>query len=130
MDRPFPNKNGFTILEMLMVLLIVSVLALVTSSKPSSSLYIFMKQVQSLCICAQQKAYVNSTKIQVDMNESFWVDSMEYPIPKDIVCETDSFYYNEKGNISKANTLRCHNAKEKMKLVFQLGTGRVRLEKE
>ena len=89
-----------------------------------------MKQVQTLCVCAQQKAYVNKEKIQVNVNESIWIDSNEYPIPKDIVCDVNSFHYNEKGNISRANTLHCHNSKEKMKLIFQLGTGRVRLEKE
>lgn len=127
MGRLYHNKNGFTLLEMLVVLLIVSILSFGFSTQMNTSLYLFMKKAQTLSITAQEKAYVEHQRI--DMSVDSKID-IEYYIPKDIVCDPVSFYYNSKGNISKALTLRCQNANSKMKLVYQLGTGRVRLEKE
>lgn len=48
MDRLSLNKNGFTFVEILIVLLIVSILSFGLYSKMHSSLYVFMKQVQTL----------------------------------------------------------------------------------
>ena len=89
-----------------------------------------MRQVQTLCITAQQKAYVEHRKVYVSIQDSILVDEVEYVIPKDIACDSVSFYYNAKGNMSKALSLHCSNSSTKMKLIFQVGAGRVRLEKE
>lgn len=89
-----------------------------------------MKQVQTLCITAQQKAYVEHRKVYVSIQDSILVDEVEYGITKDIACDSVSFYYNAKGNMSKAFSFHCSNTNTKMKLVFQVGAGRVRLEKE
>lgn len=123
MGKPYPNKNGFTLVEMLVVLLIVSMLGFGLSTKMHSSLYVFMKNLQTLCITAQEKAYV-------EIDDSIYMDDVEYKIPHDIACDHVSFYYNAKGNMSKAMSLHCQNASSQMKLVFQVGAGRVRLEKE
>ena len=130
MGRPSLDKNGFTFVEMMIVLLIVSILSLGLYSKMHTSLYVFMKQVQTLCITAQQKAYVERRKVYVSIQDSILVDEVEYRIPKDIACDSVSFYYNAKGNMSKAFSFHCSNTNTKMKLVFQVGAGRVRLEKE
>ncbi len=115
---------------MLVVLLIVSILSFGFSTQMNTSLYLFMKKVQTLSITAQEKAYVEHQRIDMRVDSKINVGDIEYYIPKDIVCDPVSFYYNAKGNISKGLTLRCQNANSKMKLVYQLGTGRVRLEKE
>ena len=130
MDKPYPNKNGFTLVEMLIVLFIVSMLGFGLSFRMHSSLYVFMKNLQTLCITAQEKAYVEHKKVYVKLNDKIYVDEVEYLIPNDIVCDSISFYYNAKGNMSKALSLHCQNASSQMKLVFQVGAGRVRLEKE
>lgn len=130
MDKPYPNKNGFTLVEMLIVLFIVSMLGFGISFRMHSSLYVFMKRLQTLCITAQEKAYVEHKKVYVKLNDKIYVDEVEYLIPNDIVCDSVSFYYNAKGNMSKALSLHCQNASSQMKLVFQVGAGRVRLEKE
>ena len=130
MGKPYPNKNGFTLVEMLVVLLIVSMLGFGLSFRMHSSLYVFMKRLQTLCITAQEKAYVDHKKVYVKLNDKIYVDEVEYLIPNDIVCDSVSFYYNAKGNMSKAMSLHCQNASSQMKLVFQVGAGRVRLEKE
>lgn len=130
MDKPYPNKNGFTLVEMLIVLFIVSMLGFGLSFRMHSSLHVFMKRLQTLCITAQEKAYVDHKKVYVKLNDKVYVDEVEYLIPNDIVCDSVSFYYNAKGNMSKALSLHCQNASSQMKLVFQVGAGRVRLEKE
>ena len=130
MDKPYPNKNGFTLVEMLIVLFIVSMLGFGLSFRMHSSLYVFMKNLQTLCITAQEKAYVDHKKVYVKLNDKIYVDEVEYLIPNDIVCDSVSFYYNAKGSMSKALSLHCQNASSQMKLVFQVGAGRVRLEKE
>lgn len=130
MDKPYPNKNGFTLVEMLIVLFIVSMLGFGLSFHMHSSLYVFMKRLQTLFITAQEKAYVQHRNVYVNLNDKIYVDEVEYLIPQDIVCDSVSFYYNAKGNMSKAMSLHCQNASNQMKLVFQVGAGRVRLEKE
>ena len=76
MDRLSLNKNGFTFVEILIVLLIVSILSFGLYSKMHSSLYVFMKQVQTLCITAQQKAYVERRKVYVSIQDSILVDEV------------------------------------------------------
>lgn len=89
-----------------------------------------MKNLQTLCITAQEKAYVKHRKVYVEIDDSIYMNDVEYKIPHDIACDHVSFYYNAKGNMSKAMSLHCQNASSQMKLVFQVGAGRVRLEKE
>lgn len=76
MGKPYPNKNGFTLVEMLVVLLIVSMLGFGLSTKMHSSLYVFMKNLQTLCITAQEKAYVKHRKVYVEIGDS----KMEYSL--------------------------------------------------
>lgn len=130
MGKPYQESNGFTLIEMLLVLLIVSVVSFGVYAKPEASLYLFMRQLQSCCILAQEKAYIFK-KIQPVYSESNFIyfNEEELEIPNSISCTPFSFHYNEKGNISKAHSITCSNHNKSMKLVFQLGSGRVRLEK-
>ena len=98
MGRLYRNKNGFTLLEMLVVLLIVSILSFGLSTQMNTSLYLFMKKVQTLSITAQEKAYVEHQRIDMSVNSKINVGDIEYYIPKDIVCDPVSFYYNTKDN--------------------------------
>ncbi len=56
-----------------------------------------MKQVQTLCITAQQKAYVERRKVYVSIQDFILVDEVEYGIPKDIACDSVSFTTMPKG---------------------------------
>lgn len=130
MDKRYPVSNGFTLIEMLLVLLIVSVVSFGIYVKPQSSLYLFMKQLQSYCILSQQKAFIfKETQNIYSESNSIYFNEGYIEIPSSISCTPFSFHYNEKGNISKAHSITCHNENKAMKLIFQLGSGRVRLEK-
>ena len=123
MGKPYPNKNGFTLVEMLVVLLIVSMLGFGLSTKMHCSLYVFMKNLQTLCITAQEKAYVKHRKVYVEIGDSIYMDDVEYKIPHDIACDHVSFYYNAKGNMSKAMSLHCQNALELGGFVLKKNNG-------
>ena len=83
-------------MEMLIVLLIVSLLNFGLYTKMNTSLYVFMKQVQTLCITAQEKAYVENRKVSIDINEKMVVDEKNYFMPKDT--------FNKLGYKAKINT--------------------------
>ncbi len=130
MDKLYQKSNGFTLIEMLLVLLIVSVVSFGVYAKPVSPLYLFMRHLQSACILAQEKAFANKEVQNVYFaSDRIYLNEQSIDIPSSITCTPFSFHYNEKGNISKAHTITCSNDNKSMKLVFQLGSGRVRIEK-
>lgn len=125
-----PLNNGFTLLESLFVLLITTVLMYgFLQIRSLNSLTIFMEKLMSNCVLTQEKAFVSKQKIQVDIfDDQASFDGDIFTYPNNITCEQFSFHYNAKGNISKANTLTCSDENHTKKLVFQLGSGRVRVE--
>ena len=130
MGKPFHvNKNAFSLVEMLLVLLIISVLSFGVYTSSHSSLYIFMKKLESYCLIAQQKAYIEKRVVNVKVNGKIYIANEMYDIPKDIRGDERSSFFNEKGNISKAGHITCSNQSQSMNLIFQLGTGRMRIEK-
>lgn len=88
-------------MEMLIVLLIVSLLNFGLYTKMNTSLYVFMKQVQTLCITAQEKAYVENRKVSIDINEKMVVDEKNYFMPKDVACDSVSFLLQCQGEYIK-----------------------------
>ena len=129
MDKPRFN-NGFTLVEMLMVILIVSLFMVsVISIRPINSLSIFMEKMMSYCVLTQEKAYVEKKRLSVDIQRTYaQFDDIVFQYPKMIVCEPNHFFYNGKGNISKPDTIICRKQNQEKKLIFQLGSGRVRVE--
>lgn len=131
MEMQKPNNNAFTILEMMIVLLIVSISTIgIQAHSYQPSLSIFMKKMMSYSIILQEQAFIEKEQKQVTIeNSQAYFDSTLLTYPTVISCEAQSFHYNEKGNISKANTITCYRGNETMSLIYQLGTGRVRIEK-
>lgn len=129
MDRQV-HSNGFTMIESLIVLLIVCVLSIgISQNQNQSNLTIFMEKLMSYCVLMQEKAFIEKRETRVEIYEDHAVfDGEYYEFDESIACETLRFHYNAKGNISKANTLECHDQKGTKKLIFQLGSGRVRID--
>lgn len=126
------RKNGFTVGEMLMVLLIV--ILLTTISLPvqnPESLTLFMKTVMAKTISVQEKSFAEKQETEIRFESTKAVfDQTVYRYPEAVFCEEKVFSFNEKGNIRKGGTLRCQKKGTVQKLIFQIGTGRVRHEKE
>jgi competence protein ComGD len=125
-------KNGYGMIEMCLVLLIVSIGLLLASSKtPSSSLPLFMEQLESVLLQAQCEAIESRQTQSVAIGEkSAKAGSHRLAYPADIVCEPLSFTYNARGNISKAGTIHCQSSNGAMKIICQIGGGRMRIENE
>ncbi len=123
------HNNGFTLIEMMIVLLIISILSLSYQPRLDYSLSMFMEKVKICCINSQQLAFIEKKDIYVTFSKhSLIYGDEEFIFPDGIVCDEKTFHYNSNGNISTAQTIHCSNQHKEKKLVFQLGMGRIRIE--
>lgn len=127
MDKRLAN-NGFTLIECLFVLMIVSVLCFGVVSYRSHYGYLDIKKLEMLSIVSQEKAFFGKRKVYISFGDQIVFD--DQVIHCGLHCSSASFFYNEKGNISQANTIVCESGGISYQLVYQLGTGRVRIEKK
>lgn len=129
MDKPLHN-NAFSMLEMLLVLLIVSIFSM-SFVMPKDNLTLFMQQLMQESILCQERAFLEKRRVDVHFDASFaQFDDHKISYPSHISCSVVNFYYNSKGNVSKASTIRCTDGNQKKKLIFQLGSGRVRIDEK
>ncbi len=130
MEMQKRNRNAFTLVEMLIVLLIVSIVSIQFRPRPSLySLTLFMNQLKSHCIDLQQRAFIDKRDLYITFDTSYVdFDGQRVNYPKEVACTPKTFHYNSNGNISNAQTITCKSGNLERKLIFQLGQGRVRIE--
>ncbi|MFJ7953429.1 competence type IV pilus minor pilin ComGD [Lysinibacillus sp. NPDC096418] len=141
------NEQGFTLIEMLLVLFIVMCLTgIVTkiSMKVAEAKEIerFFTQLQLdiqyiQMYTMQQRAYV-SMKFEAPTNryivkKDMYTIDYERPFPKKVEFLSGrstfvTIMYNEKGNVSRAGTLYFETPDGIKKVIITLGVGRVRVE--
>ena len=121
-------SNGFTMIQTLFVLMIICILAIqVRPYRPNIRL--FMKQILDQSIVMHEKAMVEKRDVMVVWSShSVSLDGHTISYPSGITCDAATYHYNAKGNISSALTITCHQGKKSNRLIFQLGSGRGRLE--
>lgn len=131
MARP-TTENGFTLLESMLVLLVVCIsLSLSVPTRRSSSLSIFMKDLEQRLLQAQAMAYSKSEPYRCEIRElSLNVNGSLIQFPEGIACSPMEFSFNEKGGVSKAGTIICTSADRSARLVITLGSRRMRIEEE
>ena len=123
------DNNGYSLLECLIVLLIVSVISISIPTVHTDSLSIFSKSMKMRCIQIQEQAFAKKEETYVQFsNHSVDFNGNIIQYPKDIVCDVGLFHYNADGNISKGGHITCKKKNESIRLVFQIGAGRVRLQ--
>ena len=127
MDKPVHN-NGYTLMEMLVVLLIVTLFSIPVSLQ-KDHLILFMKKMKMYSIAVQCNAFqLKEVKtIRIGNKEALFDDKL-FHYPDTISCSSVTFHYNENGNISQALSYTCKDSSHKMKMIYQLGSGRVRYE--
>lgn len=136
MARPFRGSvqpglagkadNGFTILEMMLVLLIVSLLAMTGVTSRGISLDLFMKELESRVLEEQIKAYaLGSSRELAITSGSLVTPEGEHRFPSQIACSVFQWHYTPSGTISRGGTVTCTDGNRTEKLVFRLGVGRV-----
>lgn len=81
----------------------------ITESKSIELNYLYGKVNVVLCFDAGESIH-RKRETCVEIYEDHAVfDGKYYEFDESIACETLRFHYNAKGNISKANTLECHD---------------------
>ncbi|MCM3650448.1 competence type IV pilus minor pilin ComGD [Metabacillus litoralis] len=142
------KKNGFTLLESLLVLSIVSIMSLVliTNIVPIHQKKViesFLTQFEKDLMYAQQFALVNEESVYLLINakqQQYDVKSTSRSTPflkrnysSDIVIEgsalSNRIIYNSNGSIQKSGTIYIYYKKSTYKATFYLGKGRFKIEK-
>lgn len=115
-------------IQTLFVFMIISILAIqIRPYRPN--LRLFMKQILDQSIVMQEKAMTEKRDVYVIWSTHLVsLDGHSISYPSGITCDAATYHYNAKGNISSALTIHCHQGKESSRLIFQLGSGRGRLE--
>lgn len=127
-DRFF--HNGFTLLEMLVVLFIVSIL-LSVSSVPfhKDSLAFFSRNLLLEIQTEQFKAFESRQNRQFVIERNYYQTTTEkVDYPNSISCTPQVLLFTSKGNISKGGTVVCSQGTKQVRLVFQIGTGKGRID--
>lgn len=128
MDRP-QCDSGFTLVEMMIVLLLLSVLLLVTplvKRQQRILLRMDVQQIREICTKAQAQAIREHKSIPIKIQGSkVYCDREIYSLQSSTSCSSMSFHYTAQGTISKAFTLNCRSASSTVQLVAQLGSGRM-----
>ena len=124
------QNNGFTLLETLFVLMLVSFSSFLYLKRPSYNLLnVEVHKLAIQCLQMQELAFSEKREIRISFKENeVEMDGKSYVYPKMMSCSSKSFHYNEKGNISNALTVHCQKGTQKRKLIFQLGQGRIHEE--
>lgn len=123
-------ENGFTILEMLLVMLVLAVLLqLAVPASSSATLSMFSRNLLLQIQREQFLAFEQRSTRKVAIDEHFLeTETSKAAYPETIVCSQQVLLFNERGNIAKGGTVTCAAGSRSVRLIFQLGSGRGRIE--
>lgn len=126
MDRLMFQNKGFTMIETLFVLFIITMLLSLTFS-----LHIPKKNVDTQI--QEIKAFLNSAKIQAMVTKDIvkvtftrnkiTYDNQQYVLSDDSYFDSYEMTFNENGNIKTAKSLTYHTPKKDYTFVYQVGSG-------
>lgn len=116
------NKKGYTLIEMLLVLLIIStVLISFNGLKKWKNNRLKVILLNDYLSYAQSMAVKDKRNIKVSLNDdTLIIDNHEYYI-KDLKVNSYDYYYNELGNISKGGSISFKN--NQYQIVLNIGSG-------
>lgn len=123
------KANGYTLSEMLMVLLIAAIFLQIGTVSYKGSLDVFMKELEERILLVQMDAYQSKQKTQVSVGStSLEANGNTWDYPDGIACSTATFTFNGNGNISKGGSIVCEKGNKTRKMVIQIGSGKMRIE--
>lgn len=121
------NNKGYTMIEMIFVLMITCILSAITYHHQLDFSNHKFKMIKELCYQAQFDSYANKRMNQIEIfDQSLYVNDIQYDLTP-LTCDSHIFHYNSNGNISNPLTLTCRYKKE-YEYRFQLGSGWIEYE--
>lgn len=124
------KNSGFTMIEMLLVLVIVLLSTGMLVLRFPESGYKEMLIMKEKILLAHFKSIHEYEISEIILNENqLIIDDSSFTF-KQLTCEPNEFHFNSAGNIEHALTLTCQDMKHQYQLIFQLGSGRCRIETE
>lgn len=127
------KPNGYTLLQCLLVLFILSISLAVSlpALRPEMPLSVFFERMESRILAEQEKAIAGRMRTSLEIaQDSMYSQEWKEAFPRQIACEPFSIGFNEKGNISTAGSVHCRSKTQKGRMIFQIGSGRMRYEIE
>lgn len=134
------RKNGFTLIEMLFILAILSILILLfipafNHSIQNHQVNQFLYVLHSDVLFMQNLSTGNKTDIRMIFKDNHYIVSnyltndiyLERKYPNELTIETRTLNYvsfNDKGSIRYPGTIQIKSAHKNYRLVFPLGKGR------
>lgn len=134
------NKNGFTLIEMLFTLAILSILILLfvpsfNKTVQNQQVNQFLHVLQSDVLYMQNLSTGNKSDIRMIFNENHYVVTnylsndifIERQYPNDVTIQTRTINYvsfNDKGTIRYPGTIQIKSRHKNYRVIFPLGKGR------
>lgn len=118
------NNNGFTLLEMLLVLCVLSVfLSIVPLANRHRGLLKWeSEKIKDILIAEQWKAQQDKEIREIAIqNNTVTTQATTYILNPSITCEPKDVVFNENGNVTLADTITCFSADRKKEVVITLG---------
>lgn len=124
------NKRGFTLIEMLFVLMIICLLSSlsITIYIPHKTDAICVQEISHFFSNAKLYAMVHKQKIMIDINShiiSYSINqkNYQYQLMEGTSIDNYELSFNEYGHIQGAKTLTYHGLEDDYSFVFQVGSG-------
>ncbi|MDF9824380.1 competence protein ComGC [Breznakia sp. PF5-3] len=122
------NRKGFTLFQMLMVLLIISICLLLQpkTQRTKTSLKYETMKLREWILQAQEKAIFDKTNVSMMIEDNMISSNNKtYSLAKETTCGSHHISFNHRGNTNQARTIECRQGKEKAEIVINLGAGNI-----
>lgn len=118
-------KQGYTLIEVLLSIMIISVIysTLSFSSKNSVFFSLYMDYLKQKLVFCQSQAILNQEKVKINFSDNLLRINDDTEELK-VRCK-GSYHYLPNGNVSSAITIPCTYKNLEKALVIQLGSGRI-----
>ncbi|MEG0092493.1 MAG: type II secretion system protein [Erysipelotrichaceae bacterium] len=125
-------NKGFTMIEMIIVLSIISIMLLLV---PKLFIYEIplsyqMQYLKEQLLSIQMKALLQKQRINIEIQSNgIYVHSRFQPFQGNMICEPTTLSFNQFGNVNHAQSIMCYLHQNQIKLVIQLGSGRMNVQR-
>lgn len=127
-EKPIVNNRGFTMIETMIVLLILTILILIipTTMTKRGSLQFACKKIKDIIIHEKALALFEKQEHHILIkNQTIYLNKDQISIENQVYCEEYELYFNARGNVDKAGTIQCFYQNKTKEIIINLGSGNV-----